>query len=133
MIDDRTLLFASPDGTFLMQPPGSPADDCNKTGMDARLQPWFTGTTRERPVEVVVVLDVLSRPSFVSADLIDDLKQSVVAVLRSLTNQDRVGDVVTMLILQNLQVSTHQVRPVHALGHGNKISGFSDNFLLRVH
>ena len=98
MIDDRTLLFASPDGTLLMQPPGPPPDDCSKTGMDARLQPWFTSTTRERPVEVVVVLDVLSRPPLISADSIDDLKQGVVAVLRSLTNQDRVGDVASFVV-----------------------------------
>ena len=82
------LFFASPEGGLLVQP-ASPSG-CGGAGLDGRLQPWFTGVTRENPIEVVIMLDVFRSAAVSNNSLYGELVNSVSTVLRSLNNGDRV-------------------------------------------
>ena len=66
---------------------------CGEVGRDGRLQPWFADVTRENPVEMVVVLDVLRDSSLLlirNDSLYGELTNGVTTVLGSLNNEDRV-------------------------------------------
>ena len=82
------LFFASPDGGLLVQPASS--SECEGAGLDSRLQPWFTDVTRENPVEVVIMLDLLRSNGVSNDSLYGELVNGVSTVLRSLNTGDRV-------------------------------------------
>ena len=86
--DNATLLFAAPNGALMSHPPYS---KCEGVGRDGRLESWFTDVTRENPVEVVIVLDVLRNMFISNESLYDELINGVTTVLSSLNNGDRVS------------------------------------------
>ena len=91
LVANRTLLLGSADGSLLVQPPDTPSANCDKLGMDARLQTWFTSTTRVNPLEVVIVLDLFQNRFIGNEDFYKDLRFAVSVILNSLTNRDRVS------------------------------------------
>jgi hypothetical protein len=101
------LEFGHVNGTLLRYPTPQPPANCPE---DSNLQPWYMNMIRNRPLEIVLLIDLSD--FFTIKTNTDGLRAAATAVLKSLTTQDRVQAIVFAKSVLIHESGSNKVVPV---------------------